>query len=218
MNNEDLKIDFERFMKDRLDPINQKMIEQEKANKHNKFLEKHSDNFTRISDKHSSMISQLITLEGVIFAAIIIFSEPETITVWILFSICLILISLIFGIWLQNIKTQSDYQSHEWDYKYELESSWWRRELWKDETVGVEKELIQSNLNERDMEYKKTYTYKVLKFFKLNHDRVENIFKATFLLALLFLIFHFINGYLLVKDNLVINDKPYVNKFNKLLK
>ncbi|OGH16757.1 MAG: hypothetical protein A3C30_00240 [Candidatus Levybacteria bacterium RIFCSPHIGHO2_02_FULL_40_18] len=192
MSNEDLKKDLENFLKKQLDPINRRNIEQEKA-RHERFLEKHAEKSEKLSEKHSSSITQLITLEGVILTAIVIFANPQEATIWLTLGICSILFSLFFGIWLQNIATQADYQSQEWDYEQEMKHYWWSRELWKDETVKTEKEVVEPHLKEREDAYKKTFTYKVLKFFHLNHDRVENIFKTLFLISLLFLILHFVS-------------------------
>ncbi len=192
MQNDDLKKDLENFIKKQLEPVNRNNIEQEKA-RHERFLEKHSEKSEKLSEDHSSSISQLITLEGAILTAIIVFGKPEEATIWLILGICFILISLFFGVWLQNIATQSGYQSQEWEYEQEMKHHWWTRELWKDSSVKTEKEVIEPHLKERENAYKKTFTYKVLKFFHLNHDRVENIFKVAFLFSLLFLILHFVS-------------------------
>lgn len=209
MNNDDLKRDLEDFLKKQLEPINRNNLEQEKA-RHERFLEKHSEKSEKLSEKHSSSISQLITLEGAILTAIIVFGKPEEATVWLILGICFILTSLFFGVWLQNIATQSGYQSQEWEYEQEMRHHWWTRELWKDESVKTEKKLIEPHLDERGEAYKKTFTYKVLKFFHLNHDRVENIFKITFLISLLFLIFHFIS--VPFKNSSLSNNRSYYDR------
>ncbi|MEK7549160.1 MAG: hypothetical protein AAB496_01575 [Patescibacteria group bacterium] len=192
MRDEELRKDLENFLKKQLEPINRINLEQERE-RHTRFLEKHAEKAEKLSERHSSSIYQLITLEGVILAAVVVFGNPEEATSWLILGISSILISLFFGVWLQNISTQSGYQSQEWEYQQEMESHWWRRELWKDDSVKTEKELIEPHLKERANAYKKTFTYKILKFFHLNHDRVENIFKITFLISLLFLILHFIS-------------------------
>ncbi len=187
---DELKKDLESFLKKQLEPINRTKLEEEKT-RHERFLEKHSQESEKLSERHASSISQLITLEGAIFTAIIVFGKPEEITIWLIAGICLILLSLFFGVWLQNIATQSGYQSHEWNYIQEMKNHWWTRELWKDGTVKTEKEVIEPHLKQRENAYMETFTYKVLKFLNLDHDKVENIFKITFLFALLFLIIHF---------------------------
>jgi len=106
-----LKVDLKKYLKAKLDPINKNMIEQEKA-RHKQFLEKHFEKYDSLSDKHDFYISQLITLEGVIFGAVVIFSNPEQVSIWLILSVCLILISLIFGIWRQRIAINASYQSH----------------------------------------------------------------------------------------------------------
>src|SRR6185369_3369660 len=130
--------------------------------------------------------------EGAILTAVVVFGKPQEATLWLIIAICLILISIFFGVWLQSIATQAEYQSHEWEYQQEMKHNWFVRELWKDD-IKAEKELIEPYLNEREYAYKKTFTYKFLKIFHLNHDRIENIFKITFLISLLFLIIHFVN-------------------------
>lgn len=191
MNNDDLKRDLEDFMKKQLEPINRNNIEQEKA-RHERFLERHSEMAEKLSERHSSSVSQLITLEGAILATVVVFGKPEELTIWLILGICSILFSLFFGVWLQNIAIQANYQSHEWEYEQEMRHHWWTRELWNDGSVKAEKELVEPHLNERADAYKKTFTYKVLKLFHLNHDRVENTFKISFLISLLFFILHFV--------------------------
>jgi hypothetical protein len=189
--NSDLKTDWDKLLKESLDPINKKMIEQEKE-RHKQFLERHFEKYDALSEKHDSYISQLITLEGVVFGAVVIFSNPQQISIWLVLSVCLILLSLIFGIWRQRIAVNSSYQSHEWNYYQEIKSHWWTRELWKDETVKTEKELIEPNIKDREDAYKKTVEYKVLKFFRLNADRIEMIFIASLIAALFLLILHMV--------------------------
>lgn len=184
-----LKEDLEKYLKAKLDPINKKMIEQENA-RHKQFLEKHFEKYEFLSEKHDSYISQLITLEGVVFGAVVIFSNPEQVSIWLILSVCLILISLIFGIWRQRIAINASYQSHEWNYCQEIKNHWWTRELWKDGTVKTEKEVIEPNIKDREDAYKKTFEYKVLKFFRLNADRIETIFIVSFIAALFLLIMH----------------------------
>jgi len=215
--NEDLKKDFEQYSFEHLNPINQKNIEQEK-NRHDKFLEKHGEKYEKLSEKHSAFIFQLITLQSVILTAIVLFSNPEDVTVWIILAICSILVSLFFGVWLQNLSIQADYQNHQWEYKCEMESHWWSRKLWKDNTVEEEKKLFESELKEMDDRYMKTFTYKVLKFLHLNHDRIENIFKITFLISLLLLIIHYTYIPFNNRSNSYkrpLQNKSYNFKFNK---
>jgi len=185
----DLKADLDKFMKERLDPINKKMVEQEKA-RHKHFLERHFEKYDQLAERHDSYISQLITLEGVIFGAVIIFTNSQQITVWLILAVCLILVSLIFGVWRQNISIQANYQSHEWNYYQELKNHWWTRELWKDETVKTEKEVIEPNLEKQEDAYKKKLEYKVLKLLRLNADRIENIFVISLVFSLFLLILH----------------------------
>ena len=192
MPDEDLKKNLESYLKKQLEPINRKNIEAE-MEKHQRFRDKHAAKSEKLAEKHSAFISQLITLEGAILTAVIIFGKPEEATNWIVLAISFILISIFFGVWVQNIGAQADYQSQEWEYQQELEHHWWTRELWKDETVKAEKELIEQHLKDRENAYKSTFTYKILKFFNLTHDRVENIFKITFLISLVFLILHFVS-------------------------
>ncbi len=192
MSNEELKKDLENFLEKKLEPINLQNIEREKE-RHQTFMDRHSEKSEKLAEKHSNSITQLITLEGVILTAIVVFGKPEEATVWLIRGIVLILVSLIFGIWLQTIGTQADLQSWEWEYQQELNSHWWRRELWKDSTVKYEKAMIEPHLKEGEEEYKEKINYKIMKLFNLNYDRIENIFKITFLVSLLFLIIHFIN-------------------------
>ena len=192
MSNEELKKDLEDFLQKKIEPINLKNIEQENE-RHQRFMDRHSEKSEKLAEKHSNSITQLITLEGVILTAIVVFGEPEEATIWLIGGIVLILVSLIFGVWLQTIGAQADLQSWEWEYQQELSSSWWRRELWKDTTVKDEKAMIEPHLKNREEEYKKKINYKIMKLFNLNYDKIENIFKITFLVSLLFLIIHFIN-------------------------
>lgn len=185
----DLKADLDKYLKEKLDPINKKMIEQEKE-KHKQFLERHFAKYDELAEKHDSYISQLINLEGAIFGAVVIFTNSEQITTWLILAVCLILISLMFGIWRQNIAIESKYQSHEWSYYQELKNHWWSRELWNDESLKTEKEIIESNLKARETIYEKNLSYKILKITHLNADRVENIFKISLVLALSLLILH----------------------------
>jgi len=185
----DLKADLDKFLKERLDPINKKMVEQERA-RHKQFLERHFEKYDQLVERHNSYISQLITLEGGIFGAVIIFTNSQQITIWLILAVCLILVSLIFGIWRQNISIQANYQSHEWNYYQELKKHWWTRELWKDETVKTEMEVIEPYLEKQEDAYKKKLEYKVLKLLRLNADRIENIFVVSFVLSLFLLILH----------------------------
>ncbi|MCL5095467.1 MAG: hypothetical protein M1575_01960 [Patescibacteria group bacterium] len=133
-----LKVDLDKFLKERLDPINKTMVEQEMV-RHKQFMERHFEKYDLLAEMHNSYISQLITLEGVIFGAVIIFTNSQQITIWLISAVCLILVSLIFGVWRQNISIQANYQSHEWNYYQELKNHWWTRELWEDETVKTER-------------------------------------------------------------------------------
>src|SRR3989344_4585575 len=189
MQNEDLKKDLENFMKKQLEPFHKNMLEQEKV-KHEQFLRKHSEKYEAISEKHSSSISQLITLEGVIFTAIVVFTSSEHITLWLILGICFILVSLIFGIWSQSIGIQALYDMQEFDYNQEMKNHWWTRELWKDGNVKTEKELIEPHLKGREDAYKKRFQYKLLKWLHLNADRIENLFKLSFIISMAFLILH----------------------------
>lgn len=184
-----LKADLDKFMKERLDPINKKMVEQEKE-RHKRFLEQHAEKYERLAERHDNYISQLITLEGVILGATIIFTNAQQVTIWLVLAVCLILISLIFGIWRQKISVEASYQTHEWNYYQELKNHLWTRELWKDDTVKTEKEVIEPNLEKRDGAYKDKFEYKLLKFLRLNADRIEAIFVISFILSLFLLILH----------------------------
>jgi uncharacterized membrane protein len=187
-----LKADLDNFLKQRLDPINKKMVEQEKA-RHKQFLERHFEKYDLLAERHDAYTSQLITLEGVIFGAVIIFTNSQQVTVWLVLAVCLILVSLIFGVWRQNISNQANYQSHEWNYYQELKNHWWIRELWKDEAVKIEKEVIEPNIKDRETAYEKKFSYKLLKFLRLDADRIENIFVISFILALFLLILHLLS-------------------------
>lgn len=189
--NTDLKADLDNFLKERLDLINKKMVAQENL-RHKQFLEKHFDKYDVLKEKHDNHISQLITLEGVILGIVIVFTNSQQVTVWLILAVCLILFSLIFGIWSQSIGIQADYQSHEWGYYQELKNNWFLRELWKDETVKTEKQMVEPNIPDRQTSYEKTIMYKVLKFLHLNADRIEAIFKLTFVVALFLMILHLI--------------------------
>lgn len=190
--NTDLKADLDKYFKEKLNPINKKMIEQEKE-RYKQFLERHFEKYDALSNKHDSYISQLITLEGVVFGAVVIFSNPQQISIWLVLSICLILLSLTFGIWSQRIAVNASYQSHEWNYYQEMRNHWWTRELWKDDTLKTEKEVIEPNIIKyREDAYKKTIEYKVTKFLRLNADRIETIFIVSFIAALFLLIVHMV--------------------------
>lgn len=205
----DLKADFDKYFKEKLDPINKKMIEQEKT-RHKQFLEKHFEKYDSLSDKHDSYISQLITLEGVVFGAVVIFSNPQQVSVWLVLSVCLILLSLIFGVWRQRIAINASYQSHEWNYYQEIKNHWWTRELWKDDSVKTEKEVIEPNIKDREDAYKKTTEYKVLKLLKLNADRIETIFIVSFIAALFLLILHMV-----FKAPTLLGSKSSVQHYNR---
>lgn len=193
MDNNDLKKDLEKFVKGQIDPINKKMIEQEKR-KHEAFMEKHFDKYDALSERQNSFRSQLITLEGVIFAAVVIFTNGQNVSVWLIAAITLILISIFFGIWAQDMFIASSYQSHEWNYVQAVRGNWWSRELWGDKTVKDEKALSEPELSKMEESYKKKITYKILKFLHLNADRIDNIFKLTFIIALFLLILHIFNS------------------------
>jgi hypothetical protein len=197
--------DLEKSLKQQFESINKKMIDQEKV-KHDAFLEKHFDKYDVLSEKQSSFRSQLITLEGVILAAVIVFTNNESVTIWLILSVCLILISIFFGIWSQDMSIQASYQTHEDDYSQELKRHWWLRELWGDSSVKTEKEFIGKHLEEREGAYKKKFEYKILKVLHLNADRVELIFKLTFIFALFFLILH-------ISTNFMLNDKVERQKY-----
>lgn len=187
MNFDDLKANLDKS----LQQVNDKMLEQERS-RHDEFLNKHFEKYDVLSEKASSSISQLMTLEGVMFAAIVILSNPEHATLWLFLGISSILVSLFFGVWSQKISIQSMYQSHEDGYYQELKNNWWKRELWGDKTIAAEKELIEPHIKDLENSYKKTYSYKILNLFRLNADRIENIFRGAFMLSILLLIIHFI--------------------------
>lgn len=189
--NTDLKADLDRFMKEKLDPINKQMVEQEKL-RHEQFLEKHFEKYEALGEKHDLHISQLITLEGVILGIVIVFTNSQQVTLWLILAVCLILFSLIFGIWSQSLGIQASYQSHEWNYYQELKNNWFTRELWKDSTVKSEKEIIEPNVAGKETAYEKTFMYKVLKMLHLNADRIEAIFKISFVLALFLMVLHLV--------------------------
>jgi len=184
-----LKANLSKFLEKKFDPINKRMLEQEKE-RHKQFLKQHFEKYDVLAQRHSSYIYQLITLEGGILAAIIVFTNSQQITIWFTIAVFLILLSLAFGIWRQHLSIQASYQIHQQDYCWGLESHWWTRELWKDETVKKEKEIIEPNLKKSEIDYKNTLSYKVLKLFRLNADRVENVFVISFVFALFFLILH----------------------------
>jgi hypothetical protein len=102
------------------------------------------------------------------------------------------LISLIFGIWRQSISIQSDYQSQQDDYEWEQKNNWSNREIWNDKTVKNEKEFFESDKKIYKIDYKNKFSYKILVFLHLNADRIENIFKITFIISLLLLIINLI--------------------------
>lgn len=185
------KEDLDNFLKEKLEPINKNMIEQEKL-RYRQFLEKHFEKYDILSEKHSSYVSQIITLEGVILGIVVVFTNSQQVTLWLILAVCLILLSLIFGIWSQYIGIKANYQSHEDSYYQELKNHWWTRELWKDETVKTEKEILEPNFDKTRTDYKKQFNYKILNFLRLNADRVENIFLISFIIALSFLIIHLI--------------------------
>lgn len=188
--NLNLKADLEQLVKERMESYDQKMIEQEKAN-HEQFLTRHFEKYDVLSERHKSYISQLITLEGVILGALVIFTNPQQMTIWLISAVCFILFSLIFGIWRQTIAIQSDFQSHEWNYYQKLKSHWWSREsLWNDQTVKTEKEIFGSHLKDPTSTYTKTLQYKLLKLLKLDADKVEAIFVVSLILALALLMLH----------------------------
>jgi len=190
--NINLQADLDKFLKERLDPINRKMVEQENI-RHKQFLEKHFEKYNALGEKHDSHISQLITLEGVILGVVIVFTNSQQVTVLLILAVCLILFSLIFGIWSQSIGIQANYQSHEWDYYQELKNNWFMRELWKDETVKIEKQIIEPNILDKENAYEKTVTYRILKVFHLSSDRIEVIFKLSFVSALFLMILHLLS-------------------------
>jgi hypothetical protein len=78
------------------------------------------------------------------------------------------------------------------DYYQELKNHWWTRELWKDDSVKTEKEVIEPHLEKRDGAYKGKFEYKLLKFLHLNADRIESIFMVSFILSLFLLILHLV--------------------------
>lgn len=181
------KADLDKFLEEKISPINKNMLEQEKI-KHERFLERHFQKYDTLAEKHDSYISHLTSLEGVIFGAIVIFMNPLQISIPLIIATSLLLVSLVFGIWRQRISIQSNYQTHEWNYYQELQHHWWSRELWKDSTVKSEKELLEPYLVKNDASYKKTCEYKILKLLHLDADKIENIFVVSFMLSLVFLI------------------------------
>jgi NAD+--asparagine ADP-ribosyltransferase len=100
------------------------------------------------------------------------------------------LISLIFGAFRQNISIKASYQSHQWDYDNELQHHSMMRNILRDNTLEMEKEIVQLQTR---INYKKDFSYKVLKFLRLNADRVENIFIICFIVSLVFLIIHLLS-------------------------
>lgn len=185
----DFSADLDQYFEKKIDSINKKMIEQEKE-RHQRFLEKHFEKYDLLSNKHDSYISQLITLEGVVFGAIVIFSNPPQASNWLVLSVFLMLVSMCFGIWRQKMAMNASYQSHESDYYEEFKRHWWTRELWKDDSVQTEKEIIEPTIKNREESHKKGLEYKILKLLKLNADRIEAIFVASFIAALFLLMLH----------------------------
>ncbi len=191
MNNQSIQEDLNKYLDEKMAPFYQQALEQERQ-RHQKFLDKHFKDYEAVGHKHDSYIAQLITLEGAIFGALIIFTDSKQITGWILSALCLILISIIFGIFRQGMAIQAIYDSLELEYSHEMKSHWSSRELWKDETLAWEKKLVGENTFDQEPSYKKRFAFKLLKFFRLNADRIENIFLSTFVIALILLIINLI--------------------------
>jgi len=189
--NSDLQRDFERFAKEHLDPISKNMVEQERV-RLTQDLEKFQEESRLLIHKHHTHISQLITLESIIFGAIIIFTNTEQVTLFLIISIVLILVSLIFGIWSQSLSDKEGFQANQWSYNERLRSSWMIREIWKDPTVKKEREMLESYLKDYMQLFKTTLWQKALTIFRLNADLVDNIFVFSFIISLGFLIFHFV--------------------------
>lgn len=57
------KADLDKYLKVKLDPINKKMIEQEKA-RHKQFLENHFEKYDSQSKKHDSFIFPRIEIRA----------------------------------------------------------------------------------------------------------------------------------------------------------
>lgn len=199
--NPELKANLDEYLKEKMAPLNKQMIEQEKA-RHSQYLEKHFEKYDELANKHDTYINQLITLEGAILGGVVVFTSPEQNTIWMMFSVCLILISIIFGIIRQNMAITSGYQSHEWNYANELKNHWWTRELWKDDSVKMEKDLMSKHVDGMETSYKKKFSYKILKFFRLNADRIEFIFVTTFIISLILLIVHLFTSTSFTKEEL----------------
>lgn len=174
-----------------VDNFNINMIKEEKK-RYEIFLKKYYDKFDVIEKKHDSYISQLITLEGVIFGAVVIFTSSDQFTFWLILAVCFILLSLIFGILRQSISIKGDYESQTWNYKFELESHWSLREIWKDDSVKNEKDFFKPKLDKKEEYTRNKFSYKILRFLHLDLDKIEFIFVVTFILSLFFLIINLI--------------------------
>lgn len=188
MIDQQLKQDLDKFMEERMAPIRQKMIEQERK-RYEEVVKQYQIKGEKLSDRTNNFYSQIITLEGVIVGAVVLFMGNQS-TIWVAIALILLVVSIVFGIWSQRLSLISAYWIHQFEHKNNLKSHWWTRELWGDDTVKTEKEIIEPHLEKEDD--KKELKLDLLKILHLNADKVEKIFIASFIIALLFFIVHII--------------------------
>lgn len=92
--------DFDQYKKEILVPIKENALQQENERFKEKMEEITQDGKDLIKSIYDFR-SQIITLEGVIFTAIIVFISNNS-TLWLLSALISLVISMLFGIWSQN--------------------------------------------------------------------------------------------------------------------
>jgi len=153
--------EFQKYFKENIEPFNQKMLEQEKK-RHELFLESHNSHTERLYERHHTTNIQLIALVGVIFAGVIVFANSEQISIWLVYALCSLLVSLIFGVWSLSIMIQASYDLHNMDYRSEVRNHKWNRKLWNDKTIDQTKKILERNIEKDEDAFKKRVHYKIL--------------------------------------------------------
>ena len=174
MVDEDLRKAAEKIVEQRIAPIREKMLADEKS-RHDKALDEITKGWPILEEKSEKFVAQVISLEGVMFGAVVIFTNTQNITVFLLFALISMIISMAFGVWSQDIAIKAKQWSIQFDWDNEMKRNWMFRESWKDKSIEFEKQLCKSST---DLMMKKP-EYKLLKMF--------------FILSLILLVIHFLS-------------------------
>jgi len=182
----DLDKDLKQFVEKQMTPIREKMLKEEQA-RYDEDVKRHKTRSEQLSDKGFSFKMQIVVVEAAILGAFAVFGQ--NISGLILLSLFTLILSMVFGVWSLRLEISSGFRLHQKESIDGLKFHWWKRELWKDPTVGEAKKMIEPSLETIKGDGK---SEKLLKIFGLNADKVEGWFFRLLIASLFLIIISFI--------------------------